>query len=153
MVTRSASKKGQSAPSPTKKTVAGKAKATTTKKETKVTTKNVKKATETKASPKKISVPKTKPVVGGGSVLLIEACKSWNAFKTRAAKVEAGVKKALPGVSIIINGEKPRKGTFELKIEGSDKPILSLVGMARPFPALKALDIDDVIKQVVDAMN
>ena len=67
--------------------------------------------------------------------------------------MEAGVKKALPGVAVTINGEKPRKGTFELKVEGSDTPILSLVGMARPFPALKALDIDDVINTVVDAMK
>lgn len=67
--------------------------------------------------------------------------------------MEAGVKKALPGVSVVINGEKPRKGTFELKVEGSETPVLSLVGMARPFPALKALDIDDVVNQVVDAMK
>lgn len=57
---------------------------------------------------------------------------------------------------MVINTERPRKGTFEIRVRnasGEVKTVLSLVGMARPFPALKALDMDDVGSQVVAAIG
>tara|TARA_B110001452_G_C15074362_1_gene374991 strand:- start:317 stop:478 length:162 start_codon:yes stop_codon:yes gene_type:complete len=50
---------------------------------------------------------------------------------------------------VTINPEKPRKGCFEVKVGSS--VVLGLYDMPRPFPKLKALDIegtvaDDVIK-------
>ena len=42
------------------------------------------------------------------------------------------------------------KGTFEIRV--GDKKIISLVGMARPFKKLKALDIEDLSKKVLAAL-
>lgn len=40
--------------------------------------------------------------------ILIEACKSWGAFKTRASKLETAWRSM--GYDVTINGTKPRKG-------------------------------------------
>jgi hypothetical protein len=59
-------------------------------------------------------------------------------------------------VKVVINAERPRKGTFEIRVRsanGDVKTVLSLVGLKRPFPALKALDMDDVGAQVVAAIG
>ena len=63
--------------------------------------------------------------------------------------LEAAIKKELPSTTVTINPEKPRKGCFEVTVGSS--VVLSLLNMPRPFPKLKALDIegkvaDDVIK-------
>jgi len=51
------------------------------------------------------------------------------AFKTRAAALE----KALAvHAAVTVNGEKPRKGCFEVRVNG--KAIVSLLDMPRPFP-------------------
>ena len=50
-----------------------------------------------------------------------------------------------------MNEEKPRKGCFE--VTAASKTILSLTDMPRPFVKLKALDIDDVAKDVVAALS
>lgn len=42
---------------------------------------------------------------------------------------------------------RPRKGTFEVRVNG--KPVLSLVSMKRPFSKLKALDIDEEAAKVI----
>ncbi|KAL3776798.1 hypothetical protein HJC23_011927 [Cyclotella cryptica] len=52
-----------------------------------------------------------------------------------------------------INKEKPGKGNFVVRVEGRNKPVLELLGMKRPFAALKALDMDDVGKSVMDALS
>lgn len=53
-----------------------------------------------------------------------------------------------------INKEKPTRGNFVIRIEGKeDAPIIELIGMKRPFAALKALDMDDVGKQIVEALG
>ena len=44
---------------------------------------------------------------------------------------------------------RPRKGTFEVRVGG--KPIVSLVGMPRPFKKLRALEMADVAKDVEKA--
>ena len=51
-----------------------------------------------------------------------------------------------------INKEKPGKGNFVVRLEGKDEPILELLGMKRPFAALKALDMDDIGKMVMDSL-
>jgi len=52
-----------------------------------------------------------------------------------------------------INKQKPRKGNFVVTIEGIHEPIVSLLGMIRPFPALKALDMDEIYKNILIALE
>ena len=40
-----------------------------------------------------------------------------------------------------------------VKVSGVDKPIVELLALKRPFPPLKALDMDDVCKQVLKAIE
>lgn len=49
---------------------------------------------------------------------------------------------------MIINAQKPRKGVFEVRV--GDVVIASTGPEARPFPALKALDISEVTKTAAD---
>ena len=55
--------------------------------------------------------------------------------------------------SVRINEEKPRKGAFVISMEGKDKPILEMLGLIRPFPTLKALDMDEVVEDVLTAVS
>ena len=81
----------------------------------------------------------------GVKLVSVEACKQWGAFKTRAGKIEQSLK----GIAIVkINEEKPGKGNFVVRIEGRDEPVLKLEGLKRPFPALKALDMDEVVENI-----
>ena len=52
-----------------------------------------------------------------------------------------------------INGTKPGKGNFIVRVVGKDEPVIELLAMKRPFPPLKALDMDDVCEQVVKALE
>jgi len=54
---------------------------------------------------------------------------------------------------VVINAEKPGKGNFVIRVEGRDEPVIELLGMKRPFKALKDLDFDEVGKQVLDALT
>jgi len=82
-------------------------------------------------------------------LVTIEACKSWGAFKSRAAKILKGVgSKAL----VEINKDKPGKGNFVVKVSGTEEPIVELLQMKRPFTSLKALDMEDVIKNILNAV-
>lgn len=54
--------------------------------------------------------------------------------------------------TVQINNEKPGKGNFVVTIVGIDEPIISLLGMKRPFPSLKALDMDAINKKVMSAL-
>ena len=56
----------------------------------------------------------------------------------------------MPSASITVNPEKPRKGCFEVRV--GDKAVLSLLDMPRPFTKLKALEMEDVAKDVVKAL-
>ena len=52
--------------------------------------------------------------------------------------------------SVTINPEKPRKGCFEVRVNGD--AVLSLMDMPRPFTKLKALDFDgQVSKDIMEA--
>jgi hypothetical protein len=52
-----------------------------------------------------------------------------------------------------INKEKPGKGNFVVRVSGMEEPVIELLAMKRPFPPLKALDMDEVCQQVVDAVG
>ena len=51
--------------------------------------------------------------------------------------------------TVSINAEKPRKGCFEVKVNGTI--VLSLLDMPRPFAKLKALDMEEVAATVIKA--
>ncbi|EGD80023.1 selenoprotein H [Salpingoeca rosetta] len=78
-------------------------------------------------------------------------------FKSRAGKLEKAVlaqqDKLSSGetISVVVNGERPRRGSFEVTVRG--KTIVSLLSMPRPFKPLRALDMDDLIVQVMDAVT
>lgn len=142
-----------------KTVVAKKETAAKKKVEKKVT---VKKITEKKTIEKKATSESTRKVEekaaaetakedeeGVPVLVSIEACKSWNAFKSRAAKIQKGVGGK---AKVEINKEKPGKGNFIVTISGVDTPIVDLKAMKRPFPALKNLDMDEVVKKVLEAI-
>jgi hypothetical protein len=57
------------------------------------------------------------------------------------------VKDRLPNTTVLVNATKPRTGYFEVRV-GSNT-ILSLPSMKRPFPALKALDLEAETDKIV----
>uniref|UniRef100_A0A0E0HBG5 Uncharacterized protein n=1 Tax=Oryza nivara TaxID=4536 RepID=A0A0E0HBG5_ORYNI len=68
-------------------------------------------------------------------------------FKIRAVKVKEDLESFVPGVSVVINPEKPRRGCLEIREEGGEV-FISLLNMPRPFTAMKKLDMDEVIKEI-----
>lgn len=101
--------------------------------------------------PEAVVKPKTSQSTAGATALVsIEACKQWGAFKTRANKIVQAVGDK---AKVEINAEKPGRGNFVVKVEGVEKPIVELIGMKRPFPPLKALDMDKVCEDVVNALK
>ena len=53
---------------------------------------------------------------------------------------------------VVVNPEKPGKGNFVILVvngEGVEKSIVELRGMKRPFPALKSLDMEDVVNKIL----
>lgn len=86
-------------------------------------------------------------VASASKIVTIEHCKSWGAFKTRAAKIQVGVGKA---AKVVVNEEKPRKGAFVVTVSGVKDPIVELLDLKRPFAPLKALDMDEVVKNVLN---
>lgn len=52
---------------------------------------------------------------------------------------------------VSINPEKPRKGCFEVRDTEGGKTYVSLLDMPRPFTKLKALDIDELAKEIAGA--
>lgn len=69
-----------------------------------------------------------------------------------SVKIETNPKSIYP----CVRGDpstRPRKGTFEIRLGKVDKVVLSLVGMPRPFKKLKALDIEDVCEDVLNALK
>ncbi|KAL9439796.1 hypothetical protein AB3S75_018633 [Citrus x aurantiifolia] len=80
--------------------------------------------------------------------VVIEHCKQCNSFKTRANHVKDGLEKGVPGIKVLLNPEKPRKGCFEIREEGGKK-FISLLDMKRPFKPMKDLDMDEVVSDIV----
>lgn len=54
--------------------------------------------------------------------------------------------------SILLNLQ-PGRGNFVVRVDGVDQPIVELLGMKRPFPPLKALDMDDVNEKILSALE
>eukprot|EP00534_Pseudo-nitzschia_fraudulenta_P019015 CAMPEP_0201268978 /NCGR_PEP_ID=MMETSP0853-20130426/30992_1 /ASSEMBLY_ACC=CAM_ASM_000640 /TAXON_ID=183588 /ORGANISM="Pseudo-nitzschia fraudulenta, Strain WWA7" /LENGTH=252 /DNA_ID=CAMNT_0047574835 /DNA_START=94 /DNA_END=856 /DNA_ORIENTATION=- len=126
-------------------------KAPSTKAEPKKVTKAAKTVAKTKAvAPKQkaVSVPKPSPSLGKSSSSSRPASNE-AAFKTRANKILKGVGDR---AVVEINKEKPGRGNFVVTIEGVDEPIVSLLGMKRPFRELKALYMDEIIEKVLEAL-
>lgn len=86
-------------------------------------------------------------VVSDGKRVVVEACTQCKQFKIRALKVKGDLESAVPGVSVIINPEKPRRGCLEIREEGGEV-FISLLNMPRPFTAMKKLSMDEVIKNI-----
>jgi len=108
-----------------------------------------------KNSKEEASSPAAAPAADNASssnkkIVTIEACKQWGAFKTRANKI---LKAVGSQATVEINKEKPGKGNFVVTVEGVEEPIVSLIGMKRPFPPLKALDMDDINAKVIAALS
>ncbi|KAF6988520.1 hypothetical protein CFC21_006042 [Triticum aestivum] len=82
-----------------------------------------------------------------GKRVIVEACTQCQQFKRRALKVKEDLESAVPGVSVTINPEKPRRGCLEIREEGGDV-FISLLNMPRPFKKMKELDMDKVIKDI-----
>ena len=112
------------------------------------------KTTPVKAAPK--AAPKVAPAKKNDeAIVIITSSKVCNAFKSRATQVAAAVAKAKPAFLVVIDeqpaeGRNPDRGTFKIVVRG--KTILDLPKMARPFPAMKALNMDDVCAQVIAAI-
>lgn len=83
-------------------------------------------------------------------IVTVEACKSWGAFRTRSDKIVKGVGSR---AKVEVNKEKPGKGNFVVTVSGVDKPIVELRAMSRPFPALKALDMEEVLQNIISALE
>ena len=73
-------------------------------------------------------------------------------FKRSAVKIIDGLKLSFGDrVSVSINTEKPRRGSFVVSVNGKD-PSLSLLAMARPFTALRNLDFEEAIAKISKAI-
>jgi len=88
----------------------------------------------------------------GVSIVSSKACQ---AFAKRADGLKAAVAAARPGAKIVIDeqkkeGSNPDRGSFVVVAGG--KTIVELRGMARPFTAMKALDMEDVAAKVIAAL-
>ncbi|KAI3932579.1 hypothetical protein MKW98_012550 [Papaver atlanticum] len=83
-----------------------------------------------------------------GSTVVIEHCKQCNRFKVRAHQVKAGLEDGVPGINVVINPEKPRRGCFEIRKEGGET-FISLLDLKRPFKLMTDLVMEDVIADIV----
>ncbi|KAK9280009.1 hypothetical protein L1049_013694 [Liquidambar formosana] len=90
--------------------------------------------------------------VAGSKTIVIEHCKQCNSFKTRAIQVKNGLESGVSGITVLVNPDKPRRGCFEIREEGGEK-FISLLDMKRPFSAMKALDMAQVISDIIDKIK
>eukprot|EP00668_Euglena_longa_P045249 GGOE01060890.1.p1 GENE.GGOE01060890.1~~GGOE01060890.1.p1 ORF type:complete len:123 (-),score=39.70 GGOE01060890.1:315-683(-) len=102
-----------------------------------------KKAADTAESP-------TSAPLDGKKCVTIEASKECGCFKARSGKLEKIITDARTDVVVKINEQKPRKGCFEVTVDGT--VVLSLQEMSRPFTALKALDMEEEGKKILAAL-
>lgn len=84
--------------------------------------------------------------------VIIEHCKQCNSFKTRAIQVKEGLEKGVSGIKVQVNPEKPRRGCFEIREDGGEI-FISLLEMKRPFKPMKDLDMNQVIKDIIDKIK
>lgn len=50
---------------------------------------------------------------------------------------------------VVVNEDKPRKGAFVVTVSGVKEPIVELLDLKRPFGPLKALDMEEVVQNVL----
>jgi len=57
------------------------------------------------------------------------------------------------GFKVLINSEKPRKGSFTVVIikQGIRHSIIELLNMSRPFNELKILDMEKVAEDIIQS--
>jgi hypothetical protein len=67
---------------------------------------------------------------------------------TRAKKIVQAVGDQ---ATVTINPEKPGRGNFVVRINGT--PVVELLAMNRPFPALKALDMEEVSQKIISMIQ
>ncbi|KAL4334331.1 hypothetical protein GQ457_07G043660 [Hibiscus cannabinus] len=84
--------------------------------------------------------------------VVVEHCKQCNSFKTRAFQVRDGLQKGVPGVNVLLNPGKPRKGCFEIREEGGET-FISLLDMKRPFKPMKELDMEKVVSDIIEKIK
>lgn len=84
--------------------------------------------------------------------IVIERCTQCIQFKKAATTVQEGLEAAVPGISVIVNPEKPRRGCFEVRQDGG-RIFLSLLDMKRPFVPMRNLDMEKVITGIVDQIK
>ncbi|RLN29348.1 hypothetical protein C2845_PM05G18500 [Panicum miliaceum] len=87
-----------------------------------------------------------------GKRVIVEACTQCRQFKIRAQKVKEDLENSVPGVSVIINPQKPRRGCLEIREEGGEV-FISLLNMPRPFTPMRKLDMDEVIKDIAKKIS
>ena len=68
-----------------------------------------------------------------------------------ATKLTTAVKEQRPETTFCVNAEKPRKGWFRIQVGGKD--VLCLKDMARPFKALREVNLDELVDRVVTALS
>ncbi|CAN0860032.1 Selenoprotein H [Linum grandiflorum] len=88
----------------------------------------------------------------GKKTIVVEHCKQCRSFKVRADQVKVGLEKAIPGIVVELNPEKPRRGCFEVREEGGEV-FISLENMPRPFKKMKDLDMDEVVADIVSKIK
>ncbi|PHT58055.1 hypothetical protein CQW23_00418 [Capsicum baccatum] len=104
-----------------------------------------------KANRGKKAVPEVK---AGSKVVVVEHCTQCRQFKIRAVKVKEELEKGVPGLEVRVNPEKPRRGCFEIRVDGENgEKFISLLDMKRPFGPMKALDMDEVISGIIEKIK
>ncbi|KAK9130145.1 hypothetical protein Sjap_010632 [Stephania japonica] len=78
--------------------------------------------------------------------------KQCNSFKTRAMQVKAGLEAGLSGIEVVLNPEKPRLGCFEIREDEGDT-LFTLLDMKRPFKDLKAVNIDELVSDILKKLK
>jgi hypothetical protein len=110
------------------------------------------KAPKTAPSPKAAAPKAAVSAMIPKAAVVITSSKVCQAFAKRAAGLSAAIKAAKPGASVTIDekqaeGRKPDRGSFVVSVGGTE--VVSCKSMARPFAAMKALDMDAVAKKVI----
>eukprot|EP00542_Grammatophora_oceanica_P013865 CAMPEP_0194029330 /NCGR_PEP_ID=MMETSP0009_2-20130614/3081_1 /TAXON_ID=210454 /ORGANISM="Grammatophora oceanica, Strain CCMP 410" /LENGTH=142 /DNA_ID=CAMNT_0038668961 /DNA_START=154 /DNA_END=582 /DNA_ORIENTATION=+ len=96
------------------------------------------------------AVAAEKPEAAGGKIVTIEDANNDRHSKLGASKISKAIGSK---ATVEINKEKPGRGNFVVRVSGTEEPVVELLGMKRPFPALKALDMDEVSENVLKALE
>ncbi|XP_078443543.1 uncharacterized protein LOC144712974 [Wolffia australiana] len=123
--------------------------------------KKTKKSLKGKANDKPIESGERAPEVAAETVVseksssktvIVEACKQCQQFKKRATMVKDGLEKGVPGINVLVNPEKPRRGCFEIR-EADGQTFVSLLNMPRPFTRMRELDMDALISDIIEKVK